>query len=159
MIQDIEIRQVAREFGVPESTIEKDYALSWILNALFQHTDLIVLKGGTGIRKIYVHNYRFSEDLDFTMLKNIDLAEVGEIIKKTIKTAKKSSGINFHDEIRLKENINGYEVNAYFRILRQNGNPLRIKFDLTKPEKEKVMMLVESQGNIIPRSNKSEHFQ
>lgn len=29
MIRNIEIKQIAREFGVPESTIEKDYANAW----------------------------------------------------------------------------------------------------------------------------------
>lgn len=140
MIRDIEIRQIAREYGVPESTIEKDYALSWILHAMSQHTDLMAFKGGTGIRKMYVQNYRFSEDLDFTILKNIDQVEVENIIKKTIRTVKQSSGINFYDDIRLKENINGYEIGIYFRILRQNGNPLRIKFDMTKFEKEKIIL-------------------
>jgi len=153
MIGSIEIRQTAREFGVPESTIEKDYALSWILNALSEHTDSIALKGGTGIRKIYVQNYRFSEDLDFTMLENIQQAEIEALIKKAIITAKKGSGINFHDEIRLKENINGYEASIYFRILRQSGNPLRIKFDLTKPDKEKVILLLEKRPILHPYSD------
>jgi len=140
MIQNIEIRRAAREFGVPESTIEKDYALSWILHAMSQHADSMAFKGGTGIRKMYIQNYRFSEDLDFTILKNIDQAEVKDIIKKTIKTAKQSSNINFYNDVRMKENINGYEISIYFRILRQNGNPLRIKFDMTKPEKEKIIL-------------------
>jgi len=140
MIRDIEIRQVAREYGVPESTIEKDYALSWVLHAMSKHTDLMAFKGGTGIRKMYIQNYRFSEDLDFTILKNIDQVEVENIIKKIIRTVKQNSGINFYDDIRLKENTNGYEISIYFRILRQNGNPLRIKFDLTKPEKEKIIL-------------------
>ena len=69
MIRDIEIKEKARENGVPETTIEKDYALNWILRSLNQQTDSFVLKGGTGLRKVYFKNYRFSEDLDFTMLK------------------------------------------------------------------------------------------
>lgn len=153
MIGNIEIRQMARESGVPESTIEKDYALSWILNALSQHTDSIALKGGTGIRKIYVPNYRFSEDLDFTMLENISVSKIETLIKKAVNTAKKSSGINFHDEIRLKENINGYEASIYFRILRNSGNPLRIKFDLTKPDQEKIMLLLEKRPILHPYSD------
>jgi len=28
------------------------------------------LKGGTGIRKAFLDNYRFSDDLDFTLLEN-----------------------------------------------------------------------------------------
>lgn len=65
MIRNLEIKEIAREFAVPETTIEKDYALSWILNSLHRHTNSLVLKGGTGIRKTYIKNYRFSEDLEF----------------------------------------------------------------------------------------------
>lgn len=39
MIRDIEIKEKARENGVPETTIEKDYALNWILRSLNQQTD------------------------------------------------------------------------------------------------------------------------
>lgn len=48
MIRNIEIKEIAREFAVPETTIEKDYALSWILNSLHRHTNSLALKGGTG---------------------------------------------------------------------------------------------------------------
>lgn len=136
MIRDIEIKEQARKHGVPETTIEKDYALNWILKILYQEIDSMVLKGGTCLRKVYFENYRFSEDLDFTMLKQIELPELEGVMKKVTKTAKKKSGIDFYDEIKSKENINGYEINIYFKIFRRGGNPLRIKFDITKIENE-----------------------
>ncbi len=120
--------------------MEKDYALNWILKSLYQQTDSFALKGGTGLRKIYFENYRFSEDLDFTMLKSIEKSELEWLIKSTIQTAKKDSGINFHDTVLSEENINGYQMNIYFSIFRRGGNPLRIKFDMTKPEKEKIIL-------------------
>jgi predicted nucleotidyltransferase component of viral defense system len=121
MIRDIEIREKAREYAVPETTIEKDYALNWILRSLYQQTDAFALKGGTGLRKIYFENYRFSEDLDFTMLRSAGRSEIERMLKSTIQTAKKDSGI-------------------YFSIFRRGGNPLRIKFDMTKPEKEIIIL-------------------
>ncbi len=140
MIRANEIRETAREHGVPETTIEKDYCISWILNSLYQHPNSFALKGGTGIRKLYVSNYRFSEDLDFTILKNMDKAEIEENIRTSIRTAKQDSGIEFLDEIKFRQNVNGYKVDIYFRILRQTGNPLRIKLDLTKPERERMIL-------------------
>lgn len=74
MIKPGEIQQKAREAGVRDQQIEKDYILSWILQGIAQHEHLsknIVFKGGTVLKKIYFENYRFSEDLDFTLL-NID---------------------------------------------------------------------------------------
>ena len=73
MIKPKEIQQKARESGVRDQQIEKDYLLSWILNGVAQHEQLskiIVFKGGTVLKKIYFEDYRFSEDLDFTLLEN-----------------------------------------------------------------------------------------
>ena len=140
MIRDIEIKEMAREYGVPETTIEKDYALNWILRALYQQTELLALKGGTGLRKVFFNNYRFSEDLDFTMLRSTEISELEKTIKKAVQTAKRDSGINFQDTVLSEENINGYKLDIYFSIFRRGGNPLRIKFDITKPEKE-IMIL------------------
>jgi len=73
MIKQGEIQQKAREVGVRDQQIEKDYILSWILEGVAQHEQLsktIVFKGGTVLKKIYFEDYRFSEDLDFTLLNN-----------------------------------------------------------------------------------------
>jgi len=73
MIKLGEIQQKASEIGVRDQQIEKDYILSWILNGISQHEQLskaIVFKGGTVLKKIYFEDYRFSEDLDFTLLNN-----------------------------------------------------------------------------------------
>lgn len=72
MIRSGEIQQKAREVGVRDQQIEKDYVLSWILLGVAHHEQLrevMVFKGGTALKKIYFEDYRFSEDLDFTLLK------------------------------------------------------------------------------------------
>lgn len=71
MIKPGEIQQKARAVGVRDQQIEKDYILSWILCGIAKHEQLskiIVFKGGTVLKKIYFEYYRFSEDLDFTLL-------------------------------------------------------------------------------------------
>ena len=153
MIRDLEIKEMAREYGVPETTIEKDYALNWILRSLYQQTDAFALKGGIGLRKIYFENYRFSEDLDFTMLRSAGRSEIERMLKSTIQTAKKDSGINFHDTVLSEENINGYKLDIYFSIFRRGGNPLRIKFDMTKPEKEIIILPLEKKQVFHPYSD------
>ena len=73
MIKPGEIQNKAREFGVRDQQIEKDYILSWILQGISQHQELskaIVFKGGTVLKKVYFEDYRFSEDLDYTLLNN-----------------------------------------------------------------------------------------
>jgi hypothetical protein len=78
MIKPGEIQNKAREVGVRDQQIEKDYILSWILQGIAQHEQLstaIVFKGGTVLKKVYFEDYRFSEDLDFTLLDNDILNE------------------------------------------------------------------------------------
>ncbi len=73
MIKPGEIQNKAREVGVRDQQIEKDYILSWILQGIAQHEHLsttITFKGGTVLKKVYFEDYRFSEDLDFTLLEN-----------------------------------------------------------------------------------------
>jgi len=73
MIKPGEIQKKAREIGVRDQQIEKDYILSWILLGISQHQRLaavIVFKGGTVLKKVYFEDYRFSEDLDFTLMNN-----------------------------------------------------------------------------------------
>ncbi len=70
MIPEREVKEIAREHGVPVSTVERDYAQNWLLK--FIGSSFMALKGGTGIRKAYIKNYRFSDDLDFTLLEKIN---------------------------------------------------------------------------------------
>ena len=73
MIKPGEIQQKASKVGVRDQQIEKDYLLSWILQGVSQHNKLskaLVFKGGTVLKKVYFTDYRFSEDLDFTLLND-----------------------------------------------------------------------------------------
>lgn len=54
MIKPREIQQKAREAGVRDQQIEKDYILSWILQGMAHHGPLsgcLVFKGGTVLKK------------------------------------------------------------------------------------------------------------
>ena len=71
MIKPGEIQKWANKVGVRDSQIEKDYILSWILCGIANHNELskeIVFKGGTVLKKVYFDDYRYSEDLDFTLI-------------------------------------------------------------------------------------------
>ena len=156
MIPDTEIKGIARTKGVPESTIERDYAQNWLLGSLFSSWDGLVLKGGTGIRKAYVGDYRFSDDLDFTLREDSDEDAVREYIKNAIFLTREGSGIDFEDDFQLKENINGYEGKVYFKLLRRTGTSIGIKLDLTRPDMEKVILSPFKKKIIHPYSDDRE---
>jgi predicted nucleotidyltransferase component of viral defense system len=70
MIDRQEIMELAKEFGLTPTVVEKDYVLGWFLAGVFSHPALRsdwVFKGGTCLKKCYFETYRFSEDLDFTL--------------------------------------------------------------------------------------------
>jgi predicted nucleotidyltransferase component of viral defense system len=70
MIRPGEIARLAHRLGLGDRTIEKDYVLTWALLAIANSPlrARLVFKGGTAIKKVYQPDYRFSEDLDFTLL-------------------------------------------------------------------------------------------
>jgi predicted nucleotidyltransferase component of viral defense system len=59
-----------KQKGVRAKQIEKDYVISWVLWGIarneFLNTNL-VFKGGTCLKKMHFNNYRYSEDMDFTL--------------------------------------------------------------------------------------------
>ncbi|MDR2868198.1 MAG: nucleotidyl transferase AbiEii/AbiGii toxin family protein [Bacteroidales bacterium] len=78
MIEQKEINKIATQNRVSDRQIEKDYVLSWLLFAISNNKILsksLVFKGGTVLKKAYFEDYRFSEDLDFTLIDESILNE------------------------------------------------------------------------------------
>ncbi|HEX9888005.1 MAG TPA: nucleotidyl transferase AbiEii/AbiGii toxin family protein [Nitriliruptorales bacterium] len=71
MIPQRELLDLRGEWSLRLDVIEKDYVLGWLLGAIGQQPALReswIFKGGTCLRKCYFETYRFSEDLDFTIV-------------------------------------------------------------------------------------------
>lgn len=140
MIKPGEIQQKAREAGVRDQQIEKDYVLSWILNGVAKHKHLskvIVFKGGTLLKKIYFEDYRFSEDLDFTLLENeITNEQIFDWFKETFEYVRDEANIplgiidnNEHED----GGINFYI--SYLGPLGGQGSNKKVKVDISRSEK------------------------
>jgi uncharacterized protein len=139
MIKPGEIQQKANAVGVRDQQIEKDYILSWILFGISKHEQLsktIVFKGGTVLKKVYFEDYRFSEDLDFTLL-NAEISneqifawfkEVFEIIKDEVNIPLEIIDKNEHED----GGINFYI--SYIGPLGGQGNNKRVKVDISRSE-------------------------
>ncbi len=63
---------------IPEAVIERDYVLAWFLTGLAGHPlrDVLAFKGGTALRRCWFADYRFSEDLDFTLTRPITFEKI-----------------------------------------------------------------------------------
>jgi predicted nucleotidyltransferase component of viral defense system len=139
MIKPGEIQQKANKVGVRDQQIEKDYILSWILWGVASHEQLsktLVFKGGTVLKKVYFEDYRFSEDLDFTLLDNeISNEQIFEWFKETFEEIKEEANIplgiiddNEHED----GGINFYI--SYIGPLGGMGNNKRVKVDISRSE-------------------------
>lgn len=91
------IKEVSAQRGVSEVIIEKDYVLDWLVWGLSQIQNMkfnLIYKGATSLHKMYFSDWRFSEDLDFTTLKNLTEEEIKETIPSYCKSIQDKSGIN-----------------------------------------------------------------
>jgi predicted nucleotidyltransferase component of viral defense system len=96
MIDVSEIKRIAGSLGLNPTVIEYDYILGCYLHFLGDHegtNEQWVFKGGTALRKCYFENYRFSEDLDFTLTQSISLDKVKKYIIEINDRVKDEVGI------------------------------------------------------------------
>jgi uncharacterized protein len=140
MIKPKEIQQKAGKAGVRDTQIEKDYMLSWILKGVAQHeklSKLIVFKGGTVLKKIYFEDYRFSEDLDFTLIETaINNKQIFEWFNETFEYVLEESNIPL-EIIDNNEHEDG-GINFYITYLGPLGGESkkkRVKVDISRSEK------------------------
>ncbi len=120
---------------IREDVLERDYCLSWFLAVLSQSDLKTILgfKGGTALKRCYFNDYRFSEDLDFTLLETIPFDEIIRRLEPIYRGVWDGSGITFvfDREDRLQH------VNTYTFYLKYTG-PLpagnNAKVDITVRE-------------------------
>lgn len=143
MIGRADLVERVSEWGLREDVVEKDYVLGWILAGIGSDSglsDAWVFKGGTCLKKCYIETYRFSEDLDFTLLPHAsrDPEELLATIKTMLDRVTEASGISFSQRdpvIRVRPDSASAEARVYYVGPRQSPSPARIKFDLSFDEK------------------------
>ena len=142
MISRVSLNERVQEWRLREDVIEKDYVLGWVLwgigsePALREHW---VFKGGTCLKKCYIETYRFSEDLDFTLLEGGPLApdDVLPILRGLLDRVNQASGIDFSVEaprLRLRPGRRAAEGRVYYIGPRGTPGPASIKLDLDGDE-------------------------
>ena len=130
--------RLAKEGGrrFQESVLERDYCLAWFLAALAESDLKPVLgfKGGTALKRCYFEDYRFSEDLDFTLTEPITFEELTKRLESVYAVVYAASGIVFQFE---RQDRQAHE-NSYTFYLKYVG-PLPtgsdVKVDVTLRER------------------------
>ena len=77
-----ELNDISYKEGFNVILIEKDYFLTYLLY-LIKDVGGIYFKGGTALNKIFLNHARLSEDLDFTLIR--DLKKVEKDIREKLK--------------------------------------------------------------------------
>src|SRR5271163_4515580 len=82
---------------IPEAVLERDYCLAWFLATLSGSplNAILAFKGGTALKRCYFDDYRFSEDLDFTLLQPLPLQNILEHLETLYGEIHQTSGIRF----------------------------------------------------------------
>jgi predicted nucleotidyltransferase component of viral defense system len=91
--------RLAAEGGmrIREDVLERDYCLAWFLCGLAQSDlrPILAFKGGTALKRCYFGDYRFSEDLDFTLREPVPFEEIRARLERVYAAVQEQSGIAF----------------------------------------------------------------
>src|SRR5260370_42604238 len=116
MILMQEIPDRAVDWGLRAEVVEKGYVLGWLLAGVAAHSQagrLWVFKGGTCLKKCFFETYRFSEDLDFSLLAEAEYSEadLGRVLREIADSTAAESGIQFGEiSIKIRQNRQGQQT-------------------------------------------------
>lgn len=120
---------------IREDVLERDYCLAWFLAVLSQ-SDLsatLGFKGGTALKRCYFPDYRFSEDLDFTLLEAIRFEDILQRLEMVYRGVRESSGITFaFDREDRQKHLNSHTFYLKYTGPLPAGN--NVKVDITVRE-------------------------
>lgn len=147
MIPKAQILQYSNSYELQPTTVEKDYVIGWLLTAISSHSEFSkwVFKGGTCLKKCYFETYRFSEDLDFTIPKELTVGKefINDYLEEITSDIESQTGIVFpRNDWKIEEYLNKRGKTSFQAKISFDGplNPRskkslqRIKFDLTQDE-------------------------
>lgn len=144
MISIGEVQRIAGELGLEPRVIDHDYTLGCYLCFLGAQPSVQkkwLFKGGTALRKCYFEEYRFSEDLDFTVLGIISVENLQNILRSANIAMQDSIGIRT-DEREIVVDIieddygkESYEARIYyFGPWNYGGSPRSIRIHTNRAE-------------------------
>jgi predicted nucleotidyltransferase component of viral defense system len=160
MIKPGEIQKKAREASVRDQQIEKDYILSWLLQGIANHSQLsskLVFKGGTVLKKVYFEDYRFSEDLDFTLIDgDVSNDQIFEWFNQAFAYIREEANIplNIIDKNEQENDANNFYI-SYIGPLGGFGTNKKVKVDISRSEQLQFNAI--NQGAILGYSDQEKH--
>lgn len=140
----LKLQDAADSKQAPSHVIEKDYALSYILAGIAKQPELshtLIFKGGTALKKMFFGEYRFSEDLDFSVINAPKNQQLETALLNAVQISKKLLSDYGPFEIELKRNPeraphpHGQEAfNVFLKFPWHPKALCRIKIEITHDE-------------------------
>ena len=132
--------RLAKQGGrrIPETVLERDYCLSWFLVGLSRSPlhDQLAFKGGTALKKCYFGDYRFSEDLDFTLTTETSWEELEQGLATAFKETHTACGIVIRlDHVDRQTHPNSHTFYLAYEGPLPSGSGKSIKTDITIRER------------------------
>ncbi len=86
MIHPNRIKRIADEDRLAAPAVERDYVLAHALSAISRHDKQaqIVFKGGTALRLCHFEDYRYSADLDFSLVNGLGVDDALGLIEEAL---------------------------------------------------------------------------
>ena len=123
---------------IPETVLERDYCLSWFLVGLSRSglRERLAFKGGTALKKCYFGDYRFSEDLDFTLIAETSWEALEQGLTAAFKETHQASGVVIRlDHIDRQAHANSHTFYLAYEGPLPSGSGKSIKTDITIRER------------------------
>jgi hypothetical protein len=120
---------------IPEAVLERDYCLAWFLVGL-SRTPLrhrLAFKGGTALKRCYFGDYRFSEDLDFTLMTKTTFDVIRAELEPVFAEVSRSGGVSIrfgHEDTQSHQNSHTFYL-SYEGPLPATARAKEVKVDIT----------------------------
>ena len=120
MISKNEINRLAQERKVRTATIDKDWVLGHFIDAIYTIPECrnnLIFKGGTCLKKCRFPDYRFSEDLDFTVANEnfvFDLKMLKKIVELVTERTEMLLYVQSLDNLQFNNQTTGYCAKVKF---------------------------------------------
>ena len=163
MITKQEIEEKADEFAIHVSNVERDYVFGWLLKLIYENaylSDLLILKGGNGLRKAFFPETRFSKDLDFSTQAELNLPQVRTEINNVCRQGREICGVKFEtdrntleEDRKIDDKKKVYKGKVYFKDFYGNEDNITISIRLDITEFDRLYLDPVTRDLIHPYSD------
>lgn len=134
MITLHELKRHAAKEHIALGSAEKDYALTHLLYGIsrLKEKERFIFKGGTALKKAYFPDWRYSEDLDFTVTEPYSTDSLTALLERLFSSISRYSGIEC--TLGSVHTNPGYAmVRVKFLALLRSRNTVKIDLSFNEP--------------------------